>query len=78
MALDLGSPRLGAESLGGILDQELLDKVAAAAGHGVVLGELDLVLQDVGKGLVASGALERCDSKDHLVDEDAESPPVDG
>lgn len=75
--LDLARARLTPKPLVLVLDQELLDDALADRRRCWVVGERDLVPEDVAERRVPVRAFERrAAAVKHLVDEDPERPPA--
>lgn len=73
----LGRAGLATHAFQLVLDEQLADERFAKGRDGYGIRELDFVPEHIGEGLVSCAALEGSRSEDHLVDQDAECPPVD-
>mmetsp|Transcript_7179 Transcript_7179/g.18724 ORF Transcript_7179/g.18724 Transcript_7179/m.18724 type:complete len:307 (+) Transcript_7179:97-1017(+) len=73
----LGAPHV-AQSAARIAREQRLDEALAVRAYDDVGGPPQLVVDDAIHGVVEVGALEGRAADEHLVDEDAKGPPVDG
>lgn len=76
MLLQLARSALTPKSLVLVLAQELLDDALAHGRCRRMVGERNLVAEDVAEGLVSVRALEWSAAVEHLEDEDADCPPA--
>ena len=77
MFLNVGSTVLVTESLVLIRDEQLDDQILAVLGHVDMLWKFQLFVQNVGKGLILTPALERRRTVQHLIHQYTKGPPID-